>query len=192
MLASCVDDGSSTAPHCRFAVLGDLTNYYSAHCPPWLPRLPTPSTARGRHTARPITEIQERTDPPIADPTLAVAVERPEFPQLRIRPQRVQRRRGGRARGFFGTDSMSFASPPIPTPRFCRTPWVRSASSIRRMPQSASTVSPTSLIYRWSESDLRRHPRPSSCTLFSVCVAVASAAVLRQRSRRRAQASFPS
>jgi hypothetical protein len=39
---------------------------------------------------------------------MAVAVERPEFPQLCIRPQRVQRRRGGRARGFFETDLMSF------------------------------------------------------------------------------------
>ena len=140
----------------------------------------------------PMTAHQERTDPPIADPTWQIAVERPEFSPAtypttaRSAPPRRPRR------GFFGTDSMSFASPPIPTPRFCRTPWVRSARSIRRMPQSASTVSPTSLIYRWSESDLRRHPRPSSCTLFSVCVAVASAAVLRQRSRRRAQASFPS
>jgi hypothetical protein len=57
MLASCADDGSSTAPAAGSPVLGDFTNYYTAHCPPWLPRLPTPSTARGGHTARPITEI---------------------------------------------------------------------------------------------------------------------------------------
>jgi hypothetical protein len=80
MLASCADDGSSTAPAAGSPVLGDLTNHYTAHCPPWLPRLPTPSTARGRHTARPITEIQERTDPPIADPTWQSLWNAPNFP----------------------------------------------------------------------------------------------------------------
>jgi hypothetical protein len=80
MLASCADGGSSTAPAAGSPVVGDLTNYYTAHCPPWLPRLPTPSTARGRHTARRITEIQERTDAPIADSTWQSLWNGPNFP----------------------------------------------------------------------------------------------------------------
>jgi hypothetical protein len=52
------------------------------------------------NTARPITEIQESTDPAIADPTWQSLWNAPNLPQLYVGPQHLQRRGGG-ARAIF-------------------------------------------------------------------------------------------
>lgn len=84
------------------------------------------------NTARPITEIQESTDPAIADPLGS------RYGMLRTSPAicratapSAPRRR--RSRDFSELTRCRFASPPIPMPRLCQMPSVALVSSIRRM-----------------------------------------------------------
>ena len=60
------------------------------------------------NTARPITEIQESTDPAIADPTWQSIWNAPNFPSYVSGHSTYSSAAAAALEGFFGTDSMSF------------------------------------------------------------------------------------
>jgi hypothetical protein len=73
------------------------------------------------NTARPITDIQENTDPSIVDPTWQSLWNAPNFPSY-MSGHTTFSAAAAALGGFFGTDRCRFAYPPIPMPRLCQMP----------------------------------------------------------------------